>query len=101
GSNLVTHRGPAAPPVLQYIALGRRITTADESHGVRQERQRPFAFSVEDTLGRERATQPFQAVQELPQAHVSDLQGAQRERAAWLVEVGFGVHHHQRTRYGC
>src|SRR5699024_10982065 len=99
-TDLETHRGPATPPVLQNIAFGGRITTADESHGVRQERQRPFAFPVEDTLGRERATQLFQAGQEFPQTHVSDLQGAQRERAAWLVEVGFGVHHHPRPRFG-
>ena len=58
---------------------------------LRQERQPAFALAGEQALGGEQLLQPFQPGQQLAEADLADLVGAQAQRAAGRIELGLGV----------
>ncbi len=87
------HRRPAAPGVGEHVALGRPRPPGDQADPAGQERQPPLAGRVEQPLGGEQLLQLLEPGQQLTEADLADLVGAQAQRAAGGVELRLGVHH--------
>ena len=97
---------PAAPGVVEHVALGGRLGRGDQPDPVGEERQRPLELAGEQPLGREQLPAPLEPGQQLAEADHPDLADRERERAAVGVVGRLGQHHHagaldQRRRPGC
>ena len=85
---------PAAPGVVEHVALGGRLRRGDQPDAVGQERQRPLQLAGEQPLGREQLPAPLEPGQQLAEADHPDLADRERERAAVGVVGRLGQHHH-------
>ena len=84
-------RWPAPARVGQDVPLGRAGPASDQSDPAGQERRPALARRVEQALRGEQLLQPFQSGQQLAEADLPDLVGAQAQRAASGVELRFRV----------
>src|ERR1039457_119997 len=91
------HRGPPKGRVPEHVALGGRVTPADQADHGGQKRQRPLAFGSEQAFRRERPAQPFQPGEQLADPDGADLHGAEREGAAGGIEVRLRPDDHPRA----
>jgi hypothetical protein len=85
---------PAAPGVVEHVALGGRLRRGDQSDPVGEERQRPLQLGGEQPLGREQLAAPLEPGQQLTEADHPDLADRERERAAVGVVGRLGEHDH-------
>ena len=85
------HAGPAAPPVLEHVALGCGVLRRDQADVARQERQRPLALLGEESLGGQQLAPPLEPGQQLALTDQPDLAHGERERAPVGVERRLGV----------
>ena len=85
---------PAAPGVVEHVALSRGVRRGDQSDAAGEERQRPLELGGEQPLGREQLPAPLEPGQQLAEADHPDLAGRERERAAVGVVGRLGLHHH-------
>ena len=88
-----SHGRPAALGVGEHVALGGAGPPGDQPDPAGQERQPPLAARVEQPLGGEQLLQLLEPGQQLAEADLADLVGAQGQRAPGGVELGLGVHH--------
>ena len=72
-------RRPAAARVGQHVALGGAGPAGDQPDPARQERQPALAARVEQPLGGQQLLQLLEPGQQLAQADLADLVGAQRQ----------------------
>ncbi len=88
------HPGPAAPGVLQHVALRGRPLGRDQPDPAGQERQGALELGGEQALRGEQPASPLEPGEQLALADEPDLAGGQRQRAAGGVEGGLGVRDH-------
>ena len=88
--------GPAAPGVVEHVALGGGLRRGDQPDPVGEERQRPLQLAGEQPLGREQLPAPLEPGQQLAEADHPDLADREGERAAVGVVGRLGLDHHAR-----
>ena len=90
------HRRPAAPGVLEDVALGGGAGRRDQPDDAGQERQPALEREVEEALGREQLAAPLEPGEQLAEPDHPDVAGVERQAAAVGVVGGLGVHDHAR-----
>ena len=84
---------PAAPGVLQDVALGGRAAPGDQPDHAGQERQRALALGGEEALGGQHGLTRSSRASSSPSPTVRISPAASESDAAADVELGLGVHH--------
>ena len=84
-------RRPAAPGVLEHVALGGAVGGGDQADGAGQEGQRPLELGREQPLGGEQLAAALEPGEQLAEADHPDVAGVERDRAAVGVVRRLGV----------